>query len=194
MTSPAELPPDVNRGPEILAICCTMMGLAVAVVLLRIYVRTKIIRHFGWDDWTMAAAALVLLVEMTTIISQVKYGVGRHVFYLSHANITIALHLNFVAQPLCLVVSTVTKVSIGLFLLRWAPIWAPKYKYVIWILNIFTILSGLGAFLTVFVQCQPLAATWDSSVKGECLPAANLKAALFFNSGEAHAHSEFSST
>lgn len=50
------LPPDENRGPEILAICGSMVGLALAAVLLRIWVRAKMVRHVGADDWTIIAA------------------------------------------------------------------------------------------------------------------------------------------
>ena len=48
-----ELPPDVNRGPEILAICGTLVGIALAMVILRIWVRAVMIKHMGWDDYIM---------------------------------------------------------------------------------------------------------------------------------------------
>lgn len=50
------LPPDVNRGPEILAVCGAMVGLALAVVAVRIYVRVAMVKHMGADDWTIVAA------------------------------------------------------------------------------------------------------------------------------------------
>ena len=56
MADAAEMPPDENRGPEILAVCGALVGLALVVVLLRIYVRARMVRHVGVDDWTIIAA------------------------------------------------------------------------------------------------------------------------------------------
>ncbi|KAK4224229.1 hypothetical protein QBC38DRAFT_515462 [Podospora fimiseda] len=80
---------------------------------------------------------------------------------------------------------SLTKVSVGLFLLRLTP--SQKYRYFINGTIIFSILSAMGNFLTVFFQCQPLPLTWgDPNVKdGKCMPAANLKFAAFFNSSVA---------
>lgn len=47
---------DYNRGPEILAICGALVGLSVAIVLLRLWVKTKIIHQVGYDDHCMLAA------------------------------------------------------------------------------------------------------------------------------------------
>ena len=48
--------PDENRGPEILAVCGSLVGLSLVVVLLRVWVRAKIVGHMGADDWTIIAA------------------------------------------------------------------------------------------------------------------------------------------
>lgn len=50
------LPPDENRGPEILIICGTLVGLSLIMVLLRLWVRVSLIRQVGSDDYTMIAA------------------------------------------------------------------------------------------------------------------------------------------
>jgi hypothetical protein len=50
------MPPDENRGPEILAVCGSLVGLALVVVALRVWVRAKMVRHMGSDDWTIIAA------------------------------------------------------------------------------------------------------------------------------------------
>ncbi|GAB1314738.1 Rhodopsin domain-containing protein [Madurella fahalii] len=178
------LPPDENRGPEILAICGSMVGLALVAVLLRIWVRAKMVRHVGADDWTIIAAMTVMFVEMMIIIPQVRLGAGRHVQYIEpKENITRGLHLNFVTQPLCLIALCLTKVSVGLFLLRLTP--SLRFRYLVIGVTIFTILSATANILTVFFQCRPLALTWDSSVEGTCMPAANLKFAAYFNSSVA---------
>jgi hypothetical protein len=49
-------PPNEDRGPEILAVCGSLVGIALVVVVLRIWVRAKLVRHVGADDWTIIAA------------------------------------------------------------------------------------------------------------------------------------------
>jgi hypothetical protein len=51
-----DIPPDENRGPEILAICGSMVAVALASVLLRIWVRARVIGEMGWDDHVIIAA------------------------------------------------------------------------------------------------------------------------------------------
>ncbi|KAL2208405.1 integral membrane protein [Sarocladium strictum] len=181
----APLPPDINRGPEILAICGSLVGLALVTVLLRVYVRVAMVKHMGADDWTIVAAMTVMFAEMMVIIPQVQLGAGRHYQYIKpESNITKGLHLNFVTQPLCLIGLCLTKISVGLFLLRITP--SKRFRYFIWGLMVFTVLSATGNFLTVFFQCRPLAFVWDFSVPGgKCIPASHLKFAAFFNSSVA---------
>lgn len=177
MDSGAEEPPrDVNRGPEILAICGTLVGLALALVILRVWVRVKMVKHLGADDYTIIVAMVrqllpvfssriacsrdigdledkyslislqtVMFAEMMVIIPQVQLGAGRHYQYIKpESNIVKGLHLNFVTQPLCLIGLCLTKVSVGLFLLRITP--SKKFKWFLWGCIIFTILSATGNF------------------------------------------------
>lgn len=181
----APMPPDVNRGPEILAICGSLVGVALFVVAVRVYVRVAMVKHMGADDWTIVAAMAVIFTEMMIIIPQVQYGAGRHYQYIEPPeNIVKGLHLNFITQPLCLIGLCLTKVSVGLFLLRITP--SKRYQYFIWGCIVFTVLSSTGNLLTVMLQCRPLAFTWDASIPGgKCIPASHLKFAAFFNSSVA---------
>jgi len=56
MAEALEMPPDENRGPEILAVCGSLVGFSLVIVLLRLYVRAKMVRHVGVDDWIIVAA------------------------------------------------------------------------------------------------------------------------------------------
>jgi len=66
-------PPDINRGPEILAITGTLVGLALAVVCLRVYVRVFMVKHMGADDWTMVAAMVRFLRHRRLFQSEYTY-------------------------------------------------------------------------------------------------------------------------
>ena len=51
-TNRPPIPPDHNRGPIILALQFSTLGIAIIVVLLRFYMRLKLRAH-GWDDYTI---------------------------------------------------------------------------------------------------------------------------------------------
>ncbi|KAK8057408.1 hypothetical protein PG996_011345 [Apiospora saccharicola] len=182
---PASLPPpppDVNRGPEILAVTGTLVGIALCVVLLRLWVRLRMVRQLGWDDFFVAAAMALLFAEMIIIVPEAHYGAGRHWQYIQPpGHIPVGLHLNFATQPMCLVALTLTKVSVGVFLLRLAP--NKNYRAFIHFIIGFTVLSSTASFLTVFFQCRPLSFNWDNTTPGgQCISARNLKITTYFNS------------
>lgn len=88
---------------------------------------------------------ITMFVEMMIIIPEVAYGAGRHVQYIDPPeNVTKGLHFNFVTQPLCLIGLCLTKVSVGLFLLRLTT--SPKFRKFIIGMIIFTVLSATGNF------------------------------------------------
>ena len=45
-----------NRGPELQAVCSTMVSISFISVALRVWVRARIIKAFGWDDFFMVLA------------------------------------------------------------------------------------------------------------------------------------------
>lgn len=85
-----------------------------------------------------------MLVELPLIICSVQLGAGRHVQYIDPADNIQGLHLNFITQPLCLVALCLTKLSVGLFLLRLTP--SNRHKKLIWAVMVLTILSWAGNF------------------------------------------------
>ena len=47
-----------NRGPEVAVTATLFLSLSWIAVSLRCYVRTFMVKSFGWDDW-LSVAALV---------------------------------------------------------------------------------------------------------------------------------------
>lgn len=86
-----------------------------------------------------------MFVEMMIIIPEVGYGAGRHWQYIDPPeNVVKGLHLNFVTQPLCLIGLCLTKVSVGLFLLRLTP--STRFRRFIIGTIVFTVFSATGNF------------------------------------------------
>ncbi|KAH6667773.1 hypothetical protein B0J14DRAFT_171900 [Halenospora varia] len=166
LSSPTgSVPLDVNKGPEILGAIVTTTILAFIVGVLRLYVRFRMIRVAGFDDYFMMAGMICSLVSLGVNIPDViLYGAGRHVAYISPpSKITTGLKLNFITQPVLLSGVTFVKVSIGFFLLRFAP--DNWYRRCLICANTFLLLITTFFVITLFVQCRPLAAVWDFSLR-----------------------------
>ncbi|KAF4222195.1 hypothetical protein CNMCM8980_010508 [Aspergillus fumigatiaffinis] len=118
--------PDENRGPVILAATSIVTISALLTVLARMYVRVFMIRNVGADDYTMA---LTMVLAGPSSFLKVIYGAGRHTAYVVDTAVK-ANQLNFATQGIYMWAIGLVKVSIGLFLLRFAP--RRGYKVFIW--------------------------------------------------------------
>jgi hypothetical protein len=47
---------DDSRSKAILIVTCVFLGISLVSVILRCFVRTRIVRAFGWDDTVMVVA------------------------------------------------------------------------------------------------------------------------------------------
>ena len=57
MESTSEIP---NRGPELLGVDIAFLATALIANILRCYVRMRMVKGFGADDWLMAFATVRL--------------------------------------------------------------------------------------------------------------------------------------
>lgn len=122
--------PDINNGPRIIIATAITTFIALILVLARFYVRVFLIRNVGWDDYIMALTMLLSLCGFAVIVPEVKYGAGRHMVYVQETAVT-AMRLNFATQGIYMWGIGLVKISIGLFLLRFAS--RKGYKIFIWI-------------------------------------------------------------
>ncbi|KAK0113334.1 hypothetical protein ONS95_013590 [Cadophora gregata] len=171
--------PDDSRGPAIIAAVTITTISALATVILRLWVRIKIVRSVGPEDYVMIGAVLLSVTGWLIVIPQVMHGAGRHVAYLDPEVVKIGLKLNFVTQPIYLIATTASKVSIALFLLRIAS--TKIWKRFLWALLGFMILYTSAAVMPLFFQCKNLAVLWDSSVVTTCWSAQTSRGLGYMN-------------
>jgi hypothetical protein len=79
-----------NRGPALLGINIAALSLAVVATVLRCYVRLRLVRAFGLDDWLMLCAMVTFTVYCTSSIIGVTYGTGQHVWDLAQEDNSMA--------------------------------------------------------------------------------------------------------
>ncbi|KAF4161784.1 hypothetical protein CNMCM6936_003083 [Aspergillus lentulus] len=144
--------PDENRGPVILAATSIVTISALLTVLARMYVRVFMIRNVGADvrpsalkaihlaDWIGLYDGLDHGAGWAIIIPEVVYGAGRHTAYVMDTAVK-ANQLNFATQGIYMWAIGLVKVSIGLFLLRFAP--RRGYRVFIWAIIGLSVIAGL---------------------------------------------------
>ena len=172
---------DDNQGPRILIATAITTAAALIVVCARFYVRIFLIRNVGWDDYVMGLTMLLSAAGFAITVPEVKYGAGRHVVFVGETAST-AMHLNFATQAIYLWAIGTVKISIGLFLLRFAG--RKGYKWFIWIVMIAMMLYTAICFLTLVFQCKDIRTNWDPTVKSECFSPKQLLILSYTNTGE----------
>ncbi|ERF77190.1 hypothetical protein EPUS_06470 [Endocarpon pusillum Z07020] len=76
-----------SHKPEIIALEGVFLSLMLMAVAVRIFVRLRVIKMWGWDDYTCIIAAVGALVHMTVYIQMFKVGFGRHLWDIPAAQL-----------------------------------------------------------------------------------------------------------
>ncbi|KAF2734995.1 hypothetical protein EJ04DRAFT_601935 [Polyplosphaeria fusca] len=153
-----------NRGPELLGVCAATASMAFVATMLRLYVRIRLVKAFGWDDAWMTGALLGHIMFATCAICGIHYGTGRHMADLSPEAIFLAMRywwLCYIAYCLTMICA---KISIGLFLLRVTV--SPIHRWIIYINMFLTALTGTVFFFVTLLQCHPISFFWNRSIEG----------------------------
>jgi len=175
------LPPRENRGPQMLGAVVAMTAVATVTVVLRFFVRLRIVHSFGIDDYVILLSTLISLAGLGLEVAEVHYGGGQHAVYLDKDVLRTGLKLNLVTQPVYVWAIASVKISICFFLLRIAP--GKFYRYTLWGIIIYLVTYTTAAMLTIVLQCIPTAMIWDVDhvLKGKCFTVSVLRGLSYYN-------------
>ncbi|KAI5863698.1 hypothetical protein GGS23DRAFT_565004 [Durotheca rogersii] len=171
--------PDESQGPRILGAVLSLTSAALVVVCARFYVRMRMVRMVGVDDYIILVAMILSLVGMSIVIVQVHYGAGRHAAYLDPEVNRFGLKLNFISQPIYLWAIPMVKISVGFFLLRISP--SMIYRRILQGTMVFLVAYTMVCFITLLLQCQNLAIIWDNRVVTTCWTQKTLQGLSYAN-------------
>ncbi|KAI1428012.1 hypothetical protein F5Y12DRAFT_711645 [Xylaria sp. FL1777] len=149
----------------------TFLALNAIAVGLRIFVRTRMSKAFGYDDYAMvvAFAGFITLCSLTLVSLRNGYGDAE---VKPGYNVSEAVRF-FVASTITYVIALyVAKISVALVLLRIAVTSKGVRTLLICSMVGLTIWTTVTTFLVAF-QCIPLSVAWGEGT-GTCLPAAVL--------------------
>ncbi|KAM7200827.1 hypothetical protein V8F33_003758 [Rhypophila sp. PSN 637] len=177
---PNPLPPDEDRGPQLMGAFWTWSALSIILVALRFYARYQL-RAIGLDDWMMLFTVTLFIIATCFVTYMAHIGGARHAFYLTPEETLRAVKFSFLSQPWAIFLFATGKTSVALLTLRiiggqksanslssggkFALSINTKSRY-FWrrtalyflIVSLFIVCS-LGCIFT-FVQCNPPRALW----------------------------------
>ncbi|KAJ5593874.1 uncharacterized protein N7459_000082 [Penicillium hispanicum] len=148
-----------DKGPKILAVLWTLTALATLTVVARIFIRLRMLKAFGIDDYLIILAIILGLAYCGTTTAAIAYGFGKHAKALTQHNMEMAILLNTVSFLFGILSFTVPKIAVTAMLNR---ILNPALgqKILLWgLVGTATIVSCI-CIIILFTMCDPPKALW----------------------------------
>ncbi|KAK1753616.1 hypothetical protein QBC47DRAFT_415394 [Echria macrotheca] len=146
-------------------IMTTMSGITVC---LRFYTRRAILNVLGTEDWLILVAMLLAVGACIGSVRQTFFALGHHVWTVSPENYSHWLFEQWYTLFLYATSLGFTKLSI-LFLYMRILVHGTRMRLANYIVMGTVVACNIWIFITSFINCIPLEATWDLSVQGKCL-------------------------
>jgi hypothetical protein len=112
---------DANNAPEILGVTGAFMAAAIICVILKIYVRTRLLKYMGADDFVLIAAAILAITTFACFVRETKHGMGLHVACIPPEDYTPLFKWLFFHSLSVVLGVVLVKISIAFFLMRIVP-------------------------------------------------------------------------
>ncbi|KGO63253.1 hypothetical protein PEX1_069330 [Penicillium expansum] len=163
---------DDSRSKAILIVTSVFFSTSLLSVILRCFVRTQVVRAWGWDDGTMVIAMILNTIFAICGIVGSRYGLGRKMAYFIHHpdDLHRAMLCWWVGQLFYVSTCIVAKLSIIIALLRITI--SRVHAYILYAaMALATAIGVLFFFLTMF-QCSPVDYFWNRMqphAHGKCI-------------------------
>ncbi|KAK4235822.1 hypothetical protein C8A03DRAFT_17469 [Achaetomium macrosporum] len=155
-------PPTAHESMvgRLIAFSVTLVLVNVVIVALRFYVRVRVIRKFGLDDWALAATLVRFLSATITVSSRsTRLGLGVHIDVLSLSERSTLLQLIFVSASGYHFIIMLVKSTFLLQFRRVFPL--PTIQRLCDIFLVFIALWAVAGGIGGVVVCLPLSKNWD---------------------------------
>ncbi|KAF2085841.1 hypothetical protein K490DRAFT_2595, partial [Saccharata proteae CBS 121410] len=137
---------------------------------LRAWVRIKIVKAFGPDDWLMVIAVFCFTWMASAMAADMCFGFGRHILEVPLPVLIPAFKTYMVAQIAYTLTVMFLKLSVCWFYLRITVI---RWQLcVVWVLIAVNASVNFAAVIAIINQCTPVNYLWTqfTGAKGTCLP------------------------
>ncbi|RMJ15635.1 hypothetical protein CDV36_004671 [Fusarium kuroshium] len=149
----------------ILGVTIAFTILCLLVVGLRVYLRLST-RNFGREDWLMCVGTTINMVHNGIVIWGCYTGIGTRDSKLNTPIMMEGAKAIVFWQIFYVSGSVFIKASICAQLIRIST--QRRYKIILYILIVVSIITTLIAILAVLIRCKPVAASWNPTL-GTCI-------------------------
>lgn len=173
--------PEESRSQQVVIIESSMLALAAAAVIGRIWIRLALVNtKLAADDWVIMVSLAFSVAFVADVITQTKYGLGKHVTDLPEGfDFSESLKLFYFGEAIYYIVVGTTKIAILFLYLRLAV--NKKLRMIIWATMAFVAATVVACTIAGIFQCDPIAFAWNKSiVGGTCF---NVTALFYSNAG-----------
>ncbi|OJJ43516.1 hypothetical protein ASPZODRAFT_19239 [Penicilliopsis zonata CBS 506.65] len=164
---------DNSKGSRVASILvCNGVLLAICTlgVVVRVYVRVRLLTGLAWDDLFCILGWIFTVVLCFFCMLMTRYGYGRHIGTITKTStLDTFLKYDFVTELTYLLALASIKVSFSLFYLRIFP--GRQFFWLCWGLIVLVVAETTEEMFVVIFQCSPIKKAWDASgtVPGHCL-------------------------
>ncbi|KAK5790353.1 hypothetical protein VI817_007640 [Penicillium citrinum] len=148
-----------HQNHAIIAVAATFMTIAFITVVLRCYVRLRLVKAFGWDDGSMVVAMAWYIMFSASMIGAGLHGNGRHWYNVEPEERVIAMKYWWLCEIGFCFASIFCKISICIFLMRICI--KRVHLWTLYFVMVLTVLAGLVFMFLMLLQCKPLSYFWD---------------------------------
>ncbi|KXG51984.1 uncharacterized protein PGRI_082680 [Penicillium griseofulvum] len=176
---------DGSRNKAILIVTSVFLAISLFTVMLRCFVRTQVVRAWGWDDGTMVIAMAFNVVFALCGIIGCKYGLGRKLAYFTTRpdDYHSAMLCWWIAQLFYVLTCVAAKVSIIIALLRITV--SRVHAYILYAAMTLSAAIGIIFFFFTMFQCTPVSYFWNHAqptAHGSCINRNSLLAIAYLYS------------
>ncbi|RDW70524.1 putative integral membrane protein [Aspergillus mulundensis] len=169
----ANMADNDDRSVQLRVVVITFIPVVLLTLILRAYMRGRVMKALGWDDGLMILAFGFYILHVACVIGGSYYGLGRRIgFGTNFERIAVAVKYMWIAQLGYGVATVICKISVCMFLMRLTV--KPSQIRLLWMLLGYTVIQGLYVIIADLVRCQPISYTWnqmtmDPRFTGTCI-------------------------
>ncbi|KAI1331102.1 hypothetical protein F5Y16DRAFT_423674 [Xylariaceae sp. FL0255] len=154
-----------SLGTQI-GVLAAIHSIALLTSGLRMYTRAFLVKAYGADDGTAAAATIIAFVSFVLYIYESQHGLGRHAAFVSIPDLLDFGAANFAQTNINLVGLGLLKISVALALLRLSK--SKTYTRILYAAIAFVSIYTIFAVLTLILYCKPVNGFWDFTIHAKC--------------------------
>ncbi|KAF2873684.1 hypothetical protein BDV95DRAFT_540958 [Massariosphaeria phaeospora] len=156
---PNQPKPLSNRPETILGVIIPFQVLSLAAAISRLYVRYRVVREPGWDDYFIILASVFNLAGLICVFGTLQYGLGEHLMLITVADMQTTLFWCYLQAGTYYPTSAFVKLSLlsqYLRLFRKGPIRIACFVFLVLVSIWGVVFSFMGWF-----PCFPPSGYWD---------------------------------